>query len=133
MNDDRGDSLETHAGVDAFLGERRTHARFVPVPCDEDEVPDFEKAIAILAVRPTIRPSAAVLLAPVVVNLGVRSAGTRGARRPEVVLVTESPDPFRRDAGFLPDFEALVIVVVDAGPESVLFELQVLGQELIRI
>src|SRR6202171_2684877 len=74
MNDNRRDSLEAHAGVDAFLGERGSHARLVAVPGDEDQVPDLEKAIAVLAVRPAVRPPAAVLLAPVVVDLGAGSA-----------------------------------------------------------
>src|SRR6195256_6292715 len=94
--DDRGGSLETHARVNAFLGERSSYARFVPVPCDEDEVPDLEKPVAVLAVRPAIRSPAAVLLAPVVVNLGVRSAGAGGTRRPEVVLIAEAPDSVGR-------------------------------------
>src|SRR6267378_261049 len=130
MNDDRRDSLETHAGVNPFLGERCTHTRLVPVPRDEDEVPDLEKAIAVLAVRPAVWPPAAVLFAPVVVDLGVGPARPGGTGRPEVVFVTKPADPLGRDAGLLPDLEALVIVVVDAGPKPHLFELQLFRQEL---
>src|SRR6202165_3418250 len=130
--DDRRDALEAHARVNPFLGKRGPNTGLVPVPRDEDEVPDLEEAIAMLAVRPAVRPPAAVLLAPVVVDLGVRAAGAGGTRGPEVVLVTEAPDPLGRDAGLLPDLEALVVVVVDAGPEPLLFELQVPGRELLR-
>src|SRR6202521_2443378 len=133
MNDDRRNSLETHAGVDAFLGERGPHAGLVPIPCDEDEVPDLEKAVTMLAVGPAVGPPAAVLLAPVVVALGVRSTRPGGTRGPEVVLITKAPNPLGRDAGLLPDLEALVIVVVDPGPEPLLFELQVFGQEFVRV
>src|SRR6266851_223977 len=127
MNDDRRDALEAHAGINAFLGKRCTHARLVPVPRDEDQVPDLEKTIAILAVRPAVRPPTTVLRAPVVMDLGVRSARPGRTRRPEVVLIPKTPDPFGRDAGLLPDLEALVIVVVDAGPQPLLFELEIFG------
>src|SRR6266852_7155459 len=133
MNEDRRDSLEAHAGVNAFLGERGSHARVVAIPCDKDQVPDLEKAVTVLAVRPTVRPSAAVFLAPVVMDLGVRTAGSRGTCRPEVVLVAKTSDPFGRDAGHLPDLEALVIVIVDAGPKPLLFGLQLFCQELVRV
>src|SRR5260370_42077996 len=98
MNDDRRDSLEAHAGVNAFLCQGHSHAGLVPVPRYEDQVPDLEEAVAVLAVRPAVRPPAAVLLAPVVVDFGVRPAWPSGTGRPEVVLVTKSPDPLRRDA-----------------------------------
>src|SRR5260370_21420250 len=133
MNDDRGDSLEAQAGVDAFLRQRHSNAGLVPIPRDEDQVPDLEKAVAVLAVRPTVRTAAAVLLAPVVMDFGVRPAWPCGTGRPEVVLVAKSPDPLRRNAGLLPDLEALVIVVVNAGPEPFLFELQLFGQELVCV
>src|ERR1700674_644103 len=133
MNDDRRNSLEGHDGINPLLGKRSSNTRLVPVPRDEDQVPDLEKAIAILAVRPTVRPHTAVLLAPVVVALGVRSTRPGGTRGPEVVLITKAPNPLGRDAGLLPDLEALVIVVVDPGPQPLLFELQVFGQEFVRV
>src|SRR5216683_4992249 len=133
MNDDRRDALEAHAGINAFLGKRCTHARLVAVPRDEDQVPDLEKAIAVLAVGPAVRTPAAVLLAPVVMDLGVRSARPGRTRGPEVVLITKTPDPFGRDAGLLPDLKALVIVVVDAGPKPLLIELQFFGQEVVGV
>src|SRR5260370_22380048 len=102
MNDGRRDSLEAHAGVDAFLCQRHSNAGLVPIPRDEDQVPDLEKAVAVLAVRPTVRTAAAVLLAPVVVDLGILPAGPCGTGRPEVVLITKSPDPLRRDPVLLP-------------------------------
>src|SRR2546423_6838047 len=114
--DDRGEPLEAHAGIDPFLGEGCPHAGLVPVPGDENQVPDLEKAIAVLAVGPAVRPPAAVLLAPVVVDLGIGTAGPGWTGGPEVVLVTETPDPLGGHAGFLPVLETLVVVVVDAGP-----------------
>src|SRR6202171_5649328 len=133
MKDNRRDSREAHAGVDAFLGERGSHARLVAVPGDEDQVPDLEKAIAVLAVRPAVRPPAAVLLAPVVVDLGVRPAGSGRTRGPEVVLVAKAPDALLWDSCLLPDFKTLVVIVVDPCPEPLLVEAELLCQELVRI
>ena len=127
--DHRGEPLEAHAGIDPLLGEGCPHAGLVPVPGDENQVPDLEKAITVLAVRPAVRPPAAVLLAPVVVDLGIGTAGPGWTGGPEVVLVTEPPDPLGRHAGFLPDLETLVVVVVDAGPQPRCFELQLFRQE----
>src|ERR1700674_5277070 len=133
MNDNGRDSLEAHAGVDAFLGERGSHARLVAVPGDEDQVPDLEKAIAVLAVRPAVGLPAAVLLAPVVVDLGVRPAGSGRTGGPEVVLVAKAPDALPWDSCLLPDFKTLVVVVMDSRPEPFLGEAQLLDQELVGI
>src|SRR5207245_7441317 len=102
LADDRCDALETHSSVNPFLGERRSRARLVAVPLDEDEVPDLEEPIAVFAVRSAVRPPAAVFLAPVVVDLGVRPAGPGRPCRPEVVLVSQAPDPLARHAGLRP-------------------------------
>ncbi len=67
--DDGRDALEAHSRVDAFALQRRPVAGRVPVPLHEDEVPDLEEPIAVLAVWPAVGPAAAVLLAPVVVDL----------------------------------------------------------------
>src|SRR5438128_2814481 len=84
-----------------------------------------------LAVRATIGPPTPVLLAPVVVDLGVRTARPGRARRPEVVLVPKTPGACFWNAGFLPDLEALVVIVVDPCPQPPRFKPQILGQKLV--
>src|SRR4029077_1270150 len=86
-----------------------------------------------LTVRSAVRPAAAVLLTPVVVDLGVRAARPGRAGRPEVVLVAKAPDPLFRNPSLLPDFETLVVVVVNPGPETILVDAQIFGQELVRV
>ena len=47
MLEHRRDALQPHAGVDAGLGQRMHHARFVAVELHEDVVPDFDVAITV--------------------------------------------------------------------------------------
>src|SRR5438874_13804875 len=102
--DDGCDALQAHPGVDTLACQRRPVAGLVAVPLDEHQVPDLEEPVAagMLAVRATIGPPTPVLLAPVVVDLGVRTARPGRARRPEVVLVPKTPDACFWNAGFLP-------------------------------
>src|SRR5207237_4120218 len=88
------DALEAHPGIDRFARQRSPLARLVAIPLHEDQVPDLEEAIAVLAVWPAVGPPAAILLTPVVVDLGVRTAGSGRAGRPEVVIVAKPPDAF---------------------------------------
>ena len=87
---DRAHAFEAHAGVDALRGERRQAAAFVHLVLHEDQVPVLHPAVA-LAAGAAVGPPAAELLAHVVVQLGARPAGSRGAgRSPEVVAPSEA-------------------------------------------
>ncbi len=44
-----GYALKTHAGIDGGLGQRREHAVCRPVELHEDEVPDLDVALVVLA------------------------------------------------------------------------------------
>ena len=63
-----GQTLQTHAGVDVFLGQLRIVALSVVVKLGKYIVPDFDIAVAVTAHR-AVRLSAAVLFAPVVIDL----------------------------------------------------------------
>ena len=45
--DNGGDSLETRAGVDGGLGQRRYCAGSVAIELHEDQIPDFDVAAAV--------------------------------------------------------------------------------------
>src|SRR5438105_5989040 len=90
--EDSRDPLQPHAGVDPGPGQGRALSRLVAVPGDEDQVPDLEEAVAVLTVGAAVVAAAAVLLTPVVVDLGIGTAGPGRTRGPEVVLVAEAPD-----------------------------------------
>ena len=70
-----------------------------------------------------------MLGAPVVVDLGAGTAGTR-AMLPEVILLAEAENAVGRDADLLvPDLECLVVVLIDGRIQAVLLEAADLRQE----
>src|SRR5206468_10954238 len=82
---DRREALDAHPGVHVLLREWRQRAVRAELVLHEDEVPELEEAVAPRAGRRAAGVAAAVLLAPVEVDLGVRPAGARPAHRPEVL------------------------------------------------
>ncbi len=106
---DRRHPFEAHARVDALLGERRETAALVHLVLHEDEVPVLHPAVA-FAAGAAVGPTAADLLAHVVVELGARPAGTRRAGRPpEVVAPSKAHDVVVGKAVGLPDVDGLVV------------------------
>ena len=77
----RGDALEACPGVDVLLRQRRQEPVGAAVVLHEDEVPVLEEPVARAAWR-AVRPVAAMLDAPVVVQLGARAARDPSARPP---------------------------------------------------
>ena len=81
--DDGRDALQAHSRIDAFTSEVGALAGLIAIPLHEDEVPDLEEAVAILAIRPAVGSTAAVLCTPVVVNFRIGPAGSGRAAVPE--------------------------------------------------
>ena len=121
--------LETHAGVDAGLrqrrhGERAVH-RLLAVELHEHEVPDLDVAVAVGLGRS--RRPAPDLRAVVVEDLRAGAAGTGVGHLPEVVggvlralVVADAHDALARHADLVrPDVVGLVVVDVDGDPELV--------------
>ena len=79
-----GQPLQAHAGVDVLLGQVGVVAMAVVVKLGEHVVPNFHIPVA-LAANAAVRLAAAVLLAPVEVDLRAGAAGA-GTVLPEVVL-----------------------------------------------
>src|SRR5271154_7087240 len=80
---DAGHALQSHAGVDR--GARQRHALLFRhlIELHEDEIPEFEEAIAVLL--RAARRAAPDMLAAVDEDLGARAARTRVSHRPEIV------------------------------------------------
>src|SRR5436189_1444294 len=133
--DDGGDALQAHPGVDTLACQRRPVAGLVAVPLDEHQVPDLEEPVAagVLAIRTAVRHPTPMLLAPVVVDLGVRTAGPGWTGRPEVEFVAKATNARVRNACLLPDLIALVILVVNPGPQTPRLDSEFGGQKLIRV
>src|SRR5918993_291494 len=100
--DDRGESLEPHPRVDVLLRQRRQRAVAVLLVLHEDKVPELEEAVAAVARRRAGGVAAAVLRAPVPVDLRVGAAWPWAAHRPEVLRARQRDDPLRRHPDLLP-------------------------------
>ena len=104
----------------------------------EDEVPEFQEALAARAARLAVRLAASAFAAAVVVHLAVRTAGAGAADRPEVVRGGEQHDPLRRHALRLPEPDGLLVLAEpefriaceDRDPELVRVDLHVIEHEL---
>src|SRR5262249_5361864 len=86
----RRDTLQPHAGVDARPGERHALAAFDLIELHEDEVPDFDEAVAILLRRSG--RAAPDMVAMVVKDLRAGTAWPRIAHRPEIIAGGDTDD-----------------------------------------
>ena len=101
-------TLQAHAGIDVLLLQLGVVVVAVVVELGEHHVPDLHVPVAITA-HGAAGLAAAVLLAPVIVDLGAGAAGA-GAMLPEVILLAELEDAVLRNPDLLvPDAERLVI------------------------
>ena len=110
--EDGGDAFEAHTGVDAgFAG-----VLVLLLVLHEDEVPDFDEAVAIFTRR--AGRTAWDVGAVIVENFGARTAGACIAHRPEIIIGGTADNFFVGQAGdFFPEIEGFVIGVVDGDAE----------------
>ena len=135
----RRQPLQPHPGVDARLGQQVHHAVFGAVELHEDVVPDFDVAVAVLL--GAARRAAGHCRTVVVEDLAARPARAGVAHHPEVVgrvaralVVADAHDALGRQPDHLqPDVVGLVVLGIHRGPELVLGQLEVLGQQLPRV
>ena len=127
MLHDGRDALEAHAGVDVAVRQLRQRAVLLAVVLREDEVPELEEAVAVVAAGAAVLAAAAELLALVEVDLGAGAAGTGGAGGPEVVVRAEAGDVVIGDALLVPELDGLVVVLEDGHVEALGRKAQVLG------
>jgi len=105
---DRGNSFQPHAGVDRGFRQVDAIALAPLVILHEHQVPDLDKAVAIL-VR-AARRAAGDMGAVIVEYLAARTAGPGIAHRPEIVAGRDPDDPFLGQASnFLPQIKGFVI------------------------
>ena len=96
----------------------------------EDQIPDFQKAVAIALADAAVRPAGHVL-ALIDIDFGTGAAGAGVAHGPEVVLLTHADDARVGKPGHvLPDLGGLVVLAEDRDPEFFLGQLQFFGHEL---
>src|SRR5256885_13001287 len=92
--------------MDVLLRERRERAVRAELVLQEQEVPELEHALRVVA--GTVLVGAEVRTA-VVVELRERPARAGGARLPEVVRAAEVDDPLLRDADRAPALDRLLV------------------------
>ena len=121
--------LKPHSGIYVLLFQLRIIALPVIVKLGEHIIPDLDIAVSVTA-HGTLRPAAAVLLTPVIVNLGAGTAGA-GAMLPEIILFPETENSLRRNSHFLvPDLKRLVVIFIDGRIEPVRVKSHHLRQKL---
>ena len=138
MLENRGQPLQSHAGVHAGRGQRLDRAVALHVELHEHVVPDLDVAVTVGVGRPwrTARNAWAVI----VENFAARAAGAGVGHHPEIVgrvfgalVVADTHHTLRRQADlFRPDVVGLVIVDVHRGPQFVGRQLVDLGQQFPR-
>ena len=113
---DRGQPFQAHPGVHGWLREGNEFAVFAAVELHEHQVPDLDKAVAILVLRAG-RPSRHAR-AVVVEDLAAGSAGPCLAHGPEVVLLSHPAESRRVDSNVPePDVRGLIVVREHGAPE----------------
>ena len=134
-------ALEPEAGVDVLLWKRRQRPVGVQLERHEDEVPELEEPGAARARGRAVGLAAAVLFAPVPVDLGVGPARVR-APRPTRSSPTrrERNDPLPRHPDLQPELDGdlvgaepeLRVAREDSDPDAIPVELHALLHELAR-
>ena len=108
----RGHAFDAHAGIDRRPRQVDALAAGKLLVLHEDEVPDFDKAVAV-GIRAARRPAGNVV-AVVVENLRARTARTGIAHAPEIVAAGNAQDFLLGQARDLfPQPERLVVVDID--------------------
>ena len=126
---DRGDPLQTHAGVDRRFGQVANDDVVLLLELHEDVVPDLHEPVAVLVRR--ARRAARHVVAVVVEDLGAGPARPVVAHGPEVVRAGDADDLVVGEARhLLPDVEGLVVVDIDGDQEPVGAQAEVLGHQL---
>ena len=125
---DGGDALQPHAGVDRRARQAQPLARPDLLELHEHEVPEFQKAVAVLVGAAWRAAEHCVAL--VIKNLGAWSTGAGVAHRPEIVRGGDADDARLRQARDLaPQRMRLVILGIYGHPQPVLVEAKIFGDQ----
>ena len=126
---DAGHALQPQAGVDRGARQRLALLLRHLLELHEDQVPEFEEAIAVLF--RAARRSTPDMLAAVDEYLGARTAGAGIAHRPEIVRGRDADDAIVREAGDLfPVAGRLVVVMIDGDQQLVFLQPEILRDQL---
>ena len=114
----RGEPLEAHAGVDAFLGQLGDDLVVRLLVLHEDQIPDLDEAVAVLVGR--ARRAARDMVTMVIEDFGAGPARAVRAHGPEIVLGRDADDPaFGQARDLLPQVEGFVVGMIDGRGQAV--------------
>ena len=126
---DRRHAFESHAGIDRRARQRNALLRRHLLELHENQVPEFEKTVAIL-LRAAGRP-APDMLAAVDENLRARPARAGIAHLPEIVRGRDTDNAIVGEArDLLPEDGRIVIIVIDGDKQLVLLQPEFLGDQI---
>ena len=126
---DRGDAFEPHAGIDRGARQRDPLTRAHLVELREDEVPDFDEAVAFRI--GTSRRAPGNGRAVIVEDLRARAARPDVAHHPEIVRGGDADDLRLRQPGDLrPQSRRLVVFGVDRHQQAIAGEPELAGDQV---
>ena len=128
--ENRADTFETHAGVDAGFRQRSETPFFVPVKLHEDKIPKFKVSVAVASWRaPGFAASNLTSLVYYYFRTG--TAWTRITHLPEIVFCAEPDDPcIRQPYKRGPQAGGFVILFINRGVQTLLREFKHFRQQL---
>ena len=126
---DAGHALQPEAGVDRGTRQRLALLLRHLLELHEDEIPEFEEAIAVLL--RAARRSAPDVLAAVDEDLRTGTAGPGVTHRPEIVRGRDADDAIVAEArDLLPEAGRLVVGVIDRDEQLVLLQPEIPGDQV---
>ena len=126
---DRGDAFEPHAGIDRGARQRDPLTRAHLVELREDEVPDFDEAVAFRVGTPWGTPGNG--RAVIVEDLRARAARPDVAHHPEIVRGGDADDlRLRKPSNLRPQSRRLVVFGIDRHQQSIPCEPELAGDQV---
>ena len=125
---ERGDTFKPHAGIDRWPRQIDALVRRDLLELHKDEVPKFEKTVAV-RVRAARRTSLE-FVALIVENLGARTAWTSIAHGPKIIRGSDTDDlGVRKPSDLLPQLIGFIVVVVNRDEKTIFLQTEFAGQQ----
>ncbi len=123
-----GDTFKPHAGIDRWPRQIDALVRRDLLELHKDEVPKFEKTVAV-RVR-AARRTTLEFVALIVENLGARAAWTRIAHCPKIIAGSDTDDlGVRKPSDLLPQLVGFIVVAVNRDEKTILLQTEFAGQQ----
>jgi hypothetical protein len=112
---DRCDSFQTHSRIDTGFFDRMKGSSRIPIELHKDKIPEFQKPVALTS-HLTIGTTTTDTFPLIDHEFRAGAAGPCLSHGPEVILLPQPDDPFRRKTNLSPEMEGIVIFEIDRDP-----------------